>query len=102
MTHSTAATTTDMRTPVGHPMEMRYADTDHLFVLSPVEVYHLGKLTRELTEFDCFEALVTNNGRENGYRPTLRADLDPRYTVLADAYDAAQAGRGSALRAFRG
>ena len=38
----------------------------------------------------------------NLYRPTLRAQLDPRYAILADAYDACQAARGSFKRAFRG
>lgn len=66
----------------------------------------LDNLTRELTSFDTFEALATDNGRideiGNGYVPTLRADLDPCAAILADAYDAYQAARGSAKRAFRG
>lgn len=63
----------------------------------------LDTLTQELTGYDTFGALVADRGREGStYRPTLRADIDPRYTILADAYDAAQAQRGSPLRAFRG
>jgi hypothetical protein len=66
----------------------------------------LDDLTRELTIFDTFEDLATDYGRidevGNGYVPTLRADLDPRAAILADAYDAYQAARGSAKRAFRG
>ena len=62
---------------------------------------NLDALTRELTAYASFEELVNNRDRDDGYRPTMRADLDPRYTVLADAYDAAQAARGSRLRAFR-
>lgn len=66
----------------------------------------LDALTRELTAFDSFRALVTDNGRidedGNGYRPTLRPDLDPRYAILADAYDGHQVFTGSHKRAFRG
>ena len=66
----------------------------------------LDHLTRELTVFGSFEALATDNGRidevGNLYRPTLRADRDPRYAILADAYDAYQAARGCAKRALRG
>ena len=67
----------------------------------------LDTLTRELTiSFDTFEDLATDHGRideiGNLYRPTLRAQLDPRYAILADAYDAYQAARGSFKRAFRG
>ncbi len=67
----------------------------------------LDNLTRELTiSFDTFEDLANDCGRidevGNGYVPTLRADLDPRAAILADAYDAYQAARGSAKRAFRG
>lgn len=65
----------------------------------------LDRITRSLTIFDLFEALATNNGRidetGNGYRPTLRADRDPRYTLLADAYDAYQIARGDPKRAIR-
>ena len=66
----------------------------------------LDDLTRELTvSFDTFEALATDNGRiddsGNGYVPTLRADRDPRYAILADAYDAYQVARGCAKRALR-
>lgn len=67
----------------------------------------LDTLTRELTvSFDTFEALATDHGRidelGNLYRPTLRADRDPRYAILADAYDAYQVARGCAKRALRG
>ncbi|WP_439579342.1 hypothetical protein [Elioraea sp.] len=44
----------------------------------------------------CDEAQVT------GYRPTLRADLDPRFAAIADAFDAEMARRGRQERAFRG
>lgn len=37
-----------------------------------------------------------------GYHPTLRADLDPRFADIADAFDAEMARRGSSRRAFRG
>ena len=63
----------------------------------------LDSITRELTAYDSFAAMVTDSGREgSAYRPTMRADIDSRYAALADAYDAAQAERGSSLRAFRG
>lgn len=62
---------------------------------------NLDALTCELTAYASFDELVNNRDRDDGYRPTMRADLDQRYTVLADAYDAAQAARGSRLRAFR-
>lgn len=73
----------------------------------------LDAITRELTLFADFKALATDNGRidefGNGYCPTLRADRDPRYAILADAYDAYQIARagerwpnGSYKRAFRG
>lgn len=62
---------------------------------------NLDVMTRELTAYASFDELVTNRDRDDGYRPTMRPDIDPRYTVLADAYDAAQAARGSRLRAFR-
>lgn len=38
----------------------------------------------------------------NGYRPTMRADLDSRFDRLADIYDAAQQLRGVDARAYRG
>jgi len=66
--------------------------------------YALGKLTRELTAFIDLEALVTNNGRDDGpdgYRPTLRVAVDARFATLADAYDTYQIARGSAKRALR-
>jgi len=60
----------------------------------------LDNLTRELVvNADSFDALLNAEG---GYRPTLREDLDPRNTILANAYDLAQAVRGDARRAFRG
>ena len=65
----------------------------------------LDTLTYELTMFACFEALATDNGRidetGNGYRPTLRANREQRYTLLADAYDYYQVLRGSFKRALR-
>lgn len=39
---------------------------------------------------------------EGSYRPTLRADLDPDATVLADIYDFLQARRSDPRRAYRG
>ena len=38
----------------------------------------------------------------NGYTPTLRGDLDPLYTVLADMYDFKQAQHRRSARAYRG
>ena len=37
-----------------------------------------------------------------GYRPTLRADLDPRFALIARAFDDEMARRRSPIRAFRG
>ncbi len=88
------------------PTDTATAPNTYLAGLSPVDIYQLGKLVRELTvSFDTFEALATDNGRidapGNFYVPTLRADLDPRYAQLADAYDAYQIARGSDKRALR-
>lgn len=40
--------------------------------------------------------------RAHGYRPTMRADADPRYAVLADLYDFFQARSGLDVKAYRG
>jgi hypothetical protein len=39
---------------------------------------------------------------KHGYRPTLRADLNPFADVLSDIYDYAQARRNRAVKAYRG
>ena len=48
-----------------------------------------------------FKNLIENY-YSHDYCPTLRGDLDPLYTVLADAYDFEMARRGGAARAYRG
>lgn len=62
----------------------------------------LDALTRELTAFESFEDMATDRGRpESDYRPSLPGDRIAAYCVLADAYDAYQAGHGSHKRAYR-
>jgi hypothetical protein len=62
----------------------------------------LDMLTYALTAYDTFEELVNDRGRtDSTYRPTLRVAIDKNFLALADAYDAAQAERGSPLRAVR-
>ena len=64
--------------------------------------HDLDQLTHELTAYTTFEELVTDRGRtDSTYRPTLRVALGKHFLTLADAYDAAQAERGSPLRAVR-
>lgn len=57
----------------------------------------LDTLTRKITAFESFSALVD----APGYRPTL-PPRDTDHIDLADAYDAFQSGRGDQRRAFRG
>jgi hypothetical protein len=38
---------------------------------------------------------------DTGYRPTCRADLDPRYSQLADLYDLEAQKLGLSKRAYR-
>jgi hypothetical protein len=59
------------------------------------EMQKLDTLTRELSAFESFEALIN----APNYRPTIII-RDRRYMVLALAYDAAQAARGDKRRAF--
>ena len=59
----------------------------------------MDALTRELTAFDSFDALVNAAGN---YRPTILPRHGMRYVDLADAYDAFQADRGDPRRAWRG
>jgi hypothetical protein len=54
----------------------------------------------ELTRFGSLAELC--DACTGGYRPTLRADLDPRFADIADAFDAEMARRGRPERAFRG
>jgi hypothetical protein len=54
----------------------------------------------ELTRFGSLAELC--DACTDGYRPTLRADLDPRFAAIADAFDAEMARRGDSRRAFRG
>lgn len=58
----------------------------------------LDYLTRELTAFPTFATMA----EAPHYTPTLRPDLDWRYSVLADAYDQAQKAAGLDRRAYRG
>ena len=62
---------------------------------------HLGLEHFASGQSSPFVGLI-KNALDNGYRPTLRGDLDPLYTVLADCYDFEMARRGNALRAYRG
>jgi hypothetical protein len=63
----------------------------------------LDALTAKNTGFATFADLVTDNGRpSSGYVPTIRPDLGIELAILADAFDAAQAARGAAKRAYRG
>lgn len=62
----------------------------------------LDDLTSELTASSCFAALVSGEGGATGYRPTLREDLSPWTTILADAYDVAREFQGDPRRAYRG
>jgi hypothetical protein len=62
----------------------------------------LDMLTYAITAYDTFEELATDRGHpDSTYRPTLRVALGKNFLTLADAYDAAQAMRGSPLRAVR-
>ena len=54
----------------------------------------------ELTRFASLAELC--DACTGGYRLTLRADLDPRFAAIADAFDAEMARRGDPRRAFRG
>lgn len=54
----------------------------------------------ELTRFGSLKDLC--DACTGGYRPTLRADLDPRFAAIADAFDAEMARRGRPERALRG
>ena len=58
----------------------------------------LDKLTRDVTAFNSFAELVNAAG---GYRPTI-LPRDRQHIDLADAYDAFQAERSDARRAWRG
>lgn len=40
--------------------------------------------------------------KAHGYRPTLRADLDPELGMLADLYDFTADERGLGVKAYRG
>lgn len=53
----------------------------------------------ELTRFANLAELC--DACTGGYRPTLRADLDPRFADIADAFDAEMARRGRPERAVR-
>ncbi len=57
-----------------------------------------NNLTRSLTAFGSFEELLTTPD----YFPTLLSRTGAKAVALADAYDAAQAARGDARRAYRG
>jgi len=59
----------------------------------------LDTLTRDLTAFESFQAMLDTAPT---YRPTLLPRYGRSYLDLADAYDAAQAARGDARRAYRG
>ena len=59
---------------------------------------NLDALTRRKSAFESFQALLDAPGH---YRPTIMVQ-DPEDWALARAYDAAQAARGDARRAFTG
>jgi hypothetical protein len=54
----------------------------------------------ELTVYASLQELC--DSCTGGYRPTLRAELDPRFAAIADAFDAEMERRGDPRRAFRG
>jgi len=58
----------------------------------------LDQLTRDLTAFESFRAMLDAEGN---YRPTIMM-RDLRHVQLADAYDLAMIGRGDPRRAYRG
>lgn len=58
----------------------------------------LDELTRQLTAFPSFSAMV---GAPGHYRPTIR-ERDAVHIALADAYDRAQEARKDPRRAHRG
>jgi hypothetical protein len=59
---------------------------------------YLDRLTRDLAAFRTIRLLLEAPG---GYYPTARPDLDTRWSVLADLYDACQEARGDPRRAHR-
>jgi len=63
-----------------------------------LKIDKLDHVTHRCTSFPTFAALIA----APHYWPTLRSDLGRRYSVLADAYDETQRGRGDQRRAFRG
>ena len=54
----------------------------------------------ELTVYTSLQELC--DSCTGGYRPTFRSELDPRFAMIARAFDDEMARRGDARRAFRG
>lgn len=77
---------------------MRYTESVNTTDYTETGLALLDRLTRELTAFDDFDALLNTAGT---YQPTI-LPRDKWHVVLADSYDAFQAGRGDARRAWRG
>ena len=82
-------------------------------IATPAPSAALDALTRKLTSFTSFSALLAGGElrgepRETDYRPSLypqpySSDAERRdYRTLADAYDAAQAARGDLRTCYRG
>lgn len=69
-------------------------------LLTPRQIERLDGLTRHLTTFSTFRALVT---AKRGYRPTIRRDLSGvAGDVLASAYDSFMRSSGETRKAYRG
>lgn len=66
--------------------------------MTTTDTTKLDALTRELTAFDSFEAMLNAAGN---YRPSIYP-RDYKHVELAEAYDVAQAARGDERRAYRG
>ena len=82
-------------------------------IATPAPSAALDALTRKLTSFTSFSALLAGGElrgepRESNYFPSLypqpySSDAERHdYRTLADSYDAAQAARGDARRCYRG
>jgi len=54
----------------------------------------------ELTVYDSLQEFC--DACTGGYRPTFRTDLDPRFALIARAFDDEMARRGDPRRALRG
>jgi hypothetical protein len=63
----------------------------------------LDELVRELTVYFSVDDMMRDTARtgDTSYRPTCRADLDPRYSQLVDLYDIKAQKGGLSKRAYR-